>query len=154
MATLYDIDRAILDCLDAETGEIIDVERLTDLQLDREEKIEKVALWYKNLLSDAEQYKAEKQAFEAKEKAAKNKAEGLKCWLNKALGGEAYKTTKVSISYRQSETVVIDDMFTLPDSFKRFSEPEPNKTAIKAAIKEGKTIQGTHLETANNIQIK
>ena len=63
MANLYEINQAITECIDNETGEIIDVEKLEELQLEREAKIENVALWYKNLLSDAEAYKAEKNAF-------------------------------------------------------------------------------------------
>ena len=63
MATLYEIDAGILSCIDVETGEVLDPEKLEALQMEREEKIESVALWYKNLCSDAEAYKAEKQAF-------------------------------------------------------------------------------------------
>lgn len=59
MANLYDINSEILSCIDAETGEIIDVERLQALQMEREQKVENVALWYKNLLSDAAQYAEE-----------------------------------------------------------------------------------------------
>ena len=64
MSTLYEIDNAILD----ETGEIIDGERLSELKIERDKKIESVALWYKNLMSDAEQYKLEKQLFAEKGK--------------------------------------------------------------------------------------
>lgn len=35
MATLYEIDAAILSCVDLETGEVIDYERLQELQLER-----------------------------------------------------------------------------------------------------------------------
>ena len=74
MAKLYEIDAAILECFDLETGEILDCERLEALQIERDEKIEKVALWYKNLLSNAEQYKAEKEVFDEREKKARKKA--------------------------------------------------------------------------------
>ena len=46
--TLYEIDNAILDCIDLETGEIIDVDKLNELQLEKETKIENVALWIKD----------------------------------------------------------------------------------------------------------
>ncbi len=45
MATLYEIDAAIMDCVDAETGEIIDEEQLTTLLMERSAKLEGVALW-------------------------------------------------------------------------------------------------------------
>ena len=38
MATLYDIDQAILACIDLETGELIDPERLEALQMERSQK--------------------------------------------------------------------------------------------------------------------
>ena len=77
MATLYEIDKAILECVDAETGEIIDDKALGELELARDNKIENIACWIKNLKADVESYKKEKEVFIQKEKAAKNKAEGL-----------------------------------------------------------------------------
>lgn len=92
--TLYEIDSALEAALekafDPETGELIDeaaFEQTEALQLARDAKIENVALWIKNLNSDAEALKAEKEAFAAREKAAKNKAESLKRWLAFALVG-------------------------------------------------------------------
>lgn len=49
--TLYEIDQAIMECVDLETGEIIDVEILSELQMERETKLESVALWIKKLES-------------------------------------------------------------------------------------------------------
>ncbi len=154
MASLYEIDQAILACIDAETGEIVDVEQLEALQLEREEKIENVALWYKNLVADAKAYGAEKAAFAEREKAAKTKAESLKRWLDEALAGNPYKSARVAVSYRKSERVIVDDIHSLHTRFLKFSEPEPDKTAIKAAIKEGEEIIGAHIETCSNMTIK
>ena len=60
MATLYEIDKAILECVDAETGEIIDDKALEELELARDNKIENIACWIKNLKADAESYKKER----------------------------------------------------------------------------------------------
>ena len=154
MATLYEIDREIMDCFDAETGEILDVERLNGLQMERDEKIENAALYYKNLLSDADAYKAEKQAFADREQAARRKAESLKQYLDYALNGEGFKTAKVAISFRNSERVVIDDIAKLDTAFIKFAEPTADKTAIKKAIKDGAVVIGAHIEAAKNMQIK
>ena len=70
MATLYEIDNAIMECIDFETGEIVDFERLEELQMERERKLENVALWIKNLKSDADAIKAEKQVLDEREKAS------------------------------------------------------------------------------------
>ena len=47
MATLYEIDEEILNCVDQETGEIIDPEKLAQLQMDFDKKVEGIALWIK-----------------------------------------------------------------------------------------------------------
>jgi len=73
MATLYEIDAAIMDCVDTETGEIIDEEKLNSLLMERSAKLEGVALWIKNLDSDATAIRAEREALEKRQKAAENK---------------------------------------------------------------------------------
>jgi hypothetical protein len=154
MATLYEIENAILECVDLETGEIVNAEQLAALQMERAEKIENVALWYKNLLSDAAAYKAEKDAFAEKERRAKAKAESLKQFLLSALAGEKYKSARVSISYRKSSSVVVDDVLQLPPKYVKFSLPEPDKTAIKQAIASGEEVDGARIEEKQSIQIK
>lgn len=151
---LYEINEAILACLDLETGEVLDAEKLAELQIEREEKIENVALWYKNLCADAEAYKNEKNSFAEKQKAAEAKAESLKKWLDYVLAGEGFKTTKVTMSYRKSEQVVVDDLTQLDARFLKYAEPTPDKVELKKALKAGEEIFGARLESKNNISIK
>lgn len=154
MATLYEINNALLECVDLETGEIIDIDRLRELQLEKEQKLEHVALWVKNLLSDAEQYAAEEKAFKEKKQAAQAKADRLKEYLLDALQGEKFKTTRVNITYRNSNKVVVDDVLNLEPRFVRFSQPEANKTEIAAALKAGEDVRGARLEPSCSIIIK
>lgn len=162
MATLYEIDQAILDCIDGETGEIIDAEKLNELMIERDVKIENVALWIKNLLSDADAFKAEKDAFAEREKAARNKAENLKQWLGAALDGQKFSTSKVQVSFRKSEAVKIEDENRFVDwawnnerdDLLTYKDPTPNKTAIKQLLKSGKTLDGVSIIENQNIQIK
>ena len=81
MATLYEIEQAIMDCVDFETGEIIDIEKLDQLQIDRDVKIENIALFIKNLLSDAAGIKAEKDNLAQRQRVAENKAKNLKKYI-------------------------------------------------------------------------
>ena len=67
---LYDIDKAILSCVDMETGEIIDAEKLDELKMEKEQKIRNIACWVKELKAEAEALKQQKEAFAAREKAA------------------------------------------------------------------------------------
>ena len=151
---LYEINEQIMACIDNETGEIIDTDKLNELQIAKDEKIENLALWYKDLLAEANALKEEKEAFAEREKAAKNKAESIKNYLSYVLNGENFKTTKCALSFRKSEKTVIDDIYSIPKKFLKYAEPKADLTEIKKAIKNGEEINGAHLEEAQNIQIK
>lgn len=161
---LYDIDKALEEAIerafDPETGELIDetaMEDIAALQLARDQKIEGIALWVKNLTAEAEALKKEKDAFAAREKAAKNKAERLKGYLAYALAGQKFKTDKVAISYRTSEAVIFTDEIDieqLPEEYIRRSAPELDKAAVKEALKAGEVIEGLALQKRQSIQIK
>ena len=151
---LYEINEQIMACIDSETGELIDPEKLNELQIAKDEKLENLALWYKDLLAEANALKEEKEAFAAREKTARNKAESIKNYLSYALNGENFKTTKCALSFRKSEKTVIDDIYSIPENFLKYSEPTADLTEIKKAIKNGEEIKGAHLEETQNIQIK
>jgi hypothetical protein len=155
MATLYEIDQAILECVDFETGEIFDQEKLDGLMMERSAKIESVALWVKNLESDAVAYKAEKEAFAQREKQASDKAKRLKEWLARVCEGEKFSTAKCAVSFRTSESVSIEEGAVIPDEYMRTkTTSEPDKTAIKDALKTGVEIVGCQIVTKFNTNIK
>lgn len=155
MASLYEIDKSIMECLDFETGEILDAERLNALQMERQEKVESVALWIKNLSADAIAYKAEKDAFAEREKAALKKIESLKNWLSWALEGQKFSTWRCAVTFRKSEAVEIEDEALIPQEMKTEKITySPNKTAIKEAIKAGEEIPGCKLVERMNPTIK
>lgn len=148
---LYEIDNAIMECIDMETGEVIDIDKLNELQMEREAKIENVVLWIKDLKAEAEAIKSEKLALADRQKAAENKAESLKKWLAYALNREKFNTAKCSVSFRNTESVEVTDeglenlMIGGKDELLTYKKPEPNKTAIKQAIKDGLNIAGVQL---------
>lgn len=154
--TIFDIDQEILSCIDMETGEVIDLEKLAALQMERDRKIHNVACWYKELTAEAEAIKAEKQKLAHRQQVCENKAESLKKYLAFALDGEKYKDGAVAISYRTSKSVVFYDDFDyseLPDEYQKITI-EPKKAEIKKAIEEGHVIEGVELVEKTNIQIK
>lgn len=155
MANLYEIDRSILECVDPETGEIIDPERLEGLFMDRQQKLENIALWIKNLESDALAFKAEKEAFADREKKATAKAEQLKKYLAQVLAGEKFSTGKCAVSFRKSESVEVFDESIVPREYMKEKVTfAPDKAAIKALLKGGHTVGGCRLLEALNTQIK
>lgn len=162
--TLYEIDNAILACVDPETGEIINPEALTALQMEREKKLENVALWVKDLKAEAEAIGNEIKALTARKKAAENKADRLKAWLGEALEGEIFKSARVRVSYthntrlavtdEQSVVNYIESHYAEPEELLRYQLPEIRKDAVKAAIKEGAEIPGAYLEATESVVIK
>lgn len=151
---LYEIDNAIMGCVDVETGEIIDIDKLDQLQMERDKKVENIACWIKNLISDAEQIKAEVDRLSERKKAAENKAESLKKYLKDYLRGEKFKTGKVMVSYRKTSSVDVTDMSILPDKYKRYADPTPSKMDIKNDINAGIEVPGAVIVTGRSMIIK
>ena len=157
--TIYEINEGILNCIDPETGEIIDIDKLNELELERDAKIENVACWIKELKAEAEAIKTEKQTLAERQKVAENKAESLKKWLAYALQGEKFKTAKCSVSFRKTESVEVTDeglsnLMKEHDELLTYKAPEPNKKAIKDALKDGLSVQGVRLGCNTSVIIK
>lgn len=157
MSSIYDIEREIENCVDPETGEIIDEKRLDALQMAREKKIENILLWIKNLKSEAGAIREEEKKLADRRQSDEKKAESLTQYVQNVLNGEKFKTPRVTVTYRKSEAVVVDDlglMRKVCDDYLKYKDPEPDKAKIKAALKDGITVPGCHLEERQNITIK
>ena len=157
MAKLYEILNEIENFefeIDEETGEILNCAAMDQLQLARDVKIENLCLWVKNLKSDAEAYKAEKDSFAKKQRQAENKAASLQTFIQKALHGEKFKTDRVTVSYRKSEAIELDEKISVPDKFFVAQEPRLDKTGLKKAIKAGEEFDGVHLVERQSMTIK
>lgn len=93
---------------------------------------------------------------EAAEKAAERARDYIKRCMELA-GVEKVETPDVCLSFRKSQAVVIDGEDLIPQQYMRQKPqpaPEPDKTAIAAAIKAGATVPGAHVEVRRNLQIK
>ena len=163
MRPIYEIDQDILDCVDMETGEILDIERLNALQMERDDKLEGVALWVKDLKAEADAVKAEADKLTARKKALDNKIDSIKAWLLQALNGGKLKTARCNVYPTHSQRVSIEDEGKLvsflqtlnePEQFLRFKDPELRKDEIKKALKEGTIIPGASLEETESVVIK
>ncbi len=156
--TIYEIDQSIASLVDPETGEISDFDAFAGLQMEREAKVESMALWVKNLNAEADAIKAERDNLYEREKAARNKADRLKKYLAEILCGEKFSSPKVAISYRKSTAVEIADeaefISTGPKEYLIPQPPKIDKKAISASLKAGKEIPGASLAERNNIQSK
>lgn len=155
--TLYEIIKEIADFhfnIDEDTGEILNVMQLDELEMARDEKAENVALYIKNLRAEAEAIKAEEKALASRRKQTERKAESLAGYLQYCLGGDKLKTPRVAVSYRKSQRVECDDISMVPEKYLRYKDPELDKAAIKEAIKDGRDDTGCRLEDYTSMSIR
>ena len=163
MRALYEIDQAILGCVDPETGEIVDAEALSALQMERERKLEGVALWIKDLKAEADAVKTEADRLTDRKKSLDKKIDSLKEWLLSALGGEKLRTPRCNVYQTHSQRLAVENEAELisflqtldnPEQFLRFKEPELKKDEIKKAMKADFVIPGASLEETESVVIK
>ena len=171
---LYEIDAAIQNVLDSmtvdpDTGEAkLDEEALAGLQMEREKKLEGVALAIKNMSAEAAAIKAEEDNLAKRRKALENKVEGMKGFLRTALNGEKLKTPRVSVSMGAGRPSCkiddanaidtwVDKLLTEKNDVKEyirihdmlkieFLPPKVDATACKKLLLEGYDIPGAHIE--------
>ena len=163
MRPIYEIDQDILNCVDQETGEILDADKLNALQMERDDKLEGVALWVKDLKAEADAVKAEADKLTARKKALDKKIDSLKEWLLIALDGGKLKTARCNVYPTHTQRVVIDDEKALIDMFMtspfgekflRVKDPEIDKNALKDSMKQGYEYEYAHLEETESVVIK
>ena len=157
--SIYDIDDSIMSLVDMETGEIEDEKRFDELQMERTKKVENIGCFYKNLVAEAKAMREEEANLAQRRKAVENKAERIKNLLIYALKGAKFESPKVRCSYRKSKSVQVDDAFVAwaqehADDLLTFKEPTPNRTAIKAALADGREVEHAEIVTNESLQVK
>lgn len=160
--TLYEIESQIIACLDLETGEITDAERLDALQMEREAKLENIALYIKNLAAEADAIKLEEKNLAERRKAKESRADGLRQYLTDALGGAKFESARVKVSFRKSASVEVQDAdallaFLENGGFSGCIEYLPPKIKLKPVgdlIKAGQALPGVAIIEKQNIQIR
>lgn len=154
MATFRQIDERLLALVD-EDGEILDVHEFEQLQMERTEKAQNMALWALDLRDEQDAIKREIERLRALQARAERKEKSLREFLTVVLGGEKLKTPRVTVSYRASQAVEVTDEDRLRhwaqtdpigEDVLRYKEPEISKSEIKRLIiQEGKAVPGAEL---------
>ena len=163
MKSLYDIDIELqLIMTEAEElaieneGEITEIiaNKLGELQQERSVKIGNICRYIKSLNGEAEMVKTEAKNLTERARVTENKANALKVYLSGFIpAGQKYADENSQISWRKSESVIINDGAIIPENYQRV-KVEADKTAIKKALKSGDKFEGIFLVEKQNIQIK
>lgn len=159
---LHEIPAALAGMLDLiqvdeETGEI-EPATLESVQIASEEKIIATAMYIRRLDALNKATKETIQGLQERVRADSKRIEALKWLMTKAMDSLQYtevKSPEVTLRFRKSSSVEITDSESLPEQFLRTKTVvEPDKTAIKNALKAGEKIQGAQLVESRNLQIK
>lgn len=150
----------LLSTLDEETGEV-DTELANALEVKKEE-FAVAATNYATVIRALKAKKSEAEAEIARISGIKDKLDKIIERMTNGLSTACrrleiteVKGLHASVSFRKSEQTVIDDFEMIPKEYiKEKVTYSADKAAIKAAIKAGATIDGAHIETVQNIQIK
>ena len=160
--TIYDIDQRILELVDPETGELLDLDAFLELQMEREQKIESMALWVKELSATAAAIKSEIDSLADRKRAAERRCESLKRYLAYILQGEKFTTPRCAVSFRKSTSVQVDDSEKLVrwleqngyDDCVKYKEPEVSKAEVGKLLKSGMPVPFVHLENKQSVGVK
>lgn len=167
--TLYQIDARLAaleqaeagEIIDPETGEVLDIAQAIEmLQMARDEKIENVALWIKNLTAEAGAIKAEEESLAERRRASEGKIERLKSYLIAALTHEdgtadKFRTARATVTVRNNKPKLVCDVDALPDEFKVRKVTIAADTAqLREVLGRGIEVQGAHLERGRSVMIR
>ena len=177
---LFEIQDSMMNLLEYhvndETGEIVETEEefrelYDSIQLDLHTKLDNTNCLQKMIDGEIDVIDKEIKRLTAEKKARENKREWLRNRVDYFVkrqftdengnvdieGLHKYKLDlpHSKISYRKSDSVDVFNFDELPEEYiKTKIEKNPDKIAIKNAIKGGKSINGAKLVTNYNIQIK
>ena len=161
---LYEIDkeveRLIEEGMDPETGELLSVDAIEALLMEKETKCENIACWIKDLNAEVNALKAERDAFNKRIKTAQNKADSLKNYLALCLNGQKLDTTRAKVYFRTNKSVMVENEPEFIDwavqnhsDLLRYKLPEINREALKEAL-QTEEIPGAYVLETKSVVIK
>ncbi len=168
---LYEIDTAIDEICALlepnENGELPEncdelFERLNELEIERQQKLENVAKYVLNTRAEAAALKEEESRLSKRRKVLENKEKRLLGYLDNACQGQKTKLGVATLSYRKSERVEITDSEKAQEFLKsngyesciHYYPSEIYKDSVKALIVKGTEVPGVQILNVLNPSLK
>lgn len=129
---------------------------LDSIEGDFEDKVNNCCKMYQNILADAEAFGAEAKRLTDKKRAAENKADRLKEYVQsemKRMGKTSAYIGTFKLGFRNTKAVKVEDFDRLPEEYIRVKK-EPDKKAIKAALDAGVTVDGASIVENESFSIR
>lgn len=160
--SLYEINEKILNFryeIDEETGEILNIDELDELNMAFDEKIENLCLYAKSLRAEASAIKDEEKNLKERREAKEHKADNIEDYISRNLQGKKFETARVKVSWRKSESVEILNEDAVPERLLDIQVVrKPMKSEIKKELKraeaEGREVPWARLNVNNNMSLK
>ena len=148
------------DWAEAHEGDITDFPLVSDmeaLEIERNRKLLSMACLVKDLEAESEALLKESASLRQRSKVKHNAAARIKGALSAYMEpGEKISDNRAALSWRTSDSVEVDiPAESLPEQYRRTEIlVEPDKVALKAALKSGEAVEGVRIITRQNLQIK
>ena len=153
---------ALLNEVDVETGEFLNSEDdikeyVINLRLSKEQKLNNIQDLKIEFEAKIEAVKSKIEYLNNRKKSFERNINNLTNLQLMLLNNQKLETNEYSFNFRKSESVPINDiLFDIKDErFNRTTiKVDPDKTAIKKALKDGISVDGASIETKMNLQVK
>ena len=162
--SMYEIDKSILDALEtveaeafANDGVVSDdlASILDSLKIEREEKIEGVALCIKKFKVESDAHKAEIERLSKSKRSIDNSIKGCQEWLKMSLKCKNFKTMKTSVNFRKNKSVNIKNIDDMDRKYYQVkTEKIPDKKFIKWTIENIEDVAGAEIIESTSITVK
>lgn len=152
----------LMNQIDLETGEYLNNENdiqeyIVNLRLSKEDKLNNIQDLKIEFEAKIEAVKSKIEYLNNRKKSFERNINNLTNLQLMLLNNQKLETNEYSFGFRKSESVSINDiLFDIKDErFNRTTiKVEPDKTAIKKALKDGTSVDGASIETKMNLQVK
>lgn len=160
--TIYEYDKAIEGLIDPETGEVSDYEAFLSLAMERDTKIENVAVYVKELEARARAIRTEELSLKSRREPLERRANRLRDYLAQYLDGSRFDCPRASLSFRKSTALEVTDVTSAVDWLESSGHvdmvvrgaPTVDKRAVTALVKGGVDVPGVGLVTRNSLQVR
>ena len=162
MRKLYEIESDLANIIeigadryvDGESGEIISKEDFDALQMEWHDKIEGIALGYKNEDAEAKAIKEEIDKLTERMNRHKKKAEGYKNFLAMVLEGKKFETAKALVKPTKSKVCEWDGSFEGLEKYAIPQKPKFDKASARKDLLAGMEVPHCTLVEKTSVSIK
>ena len=165
MANIYELTEDMIKILSMMDDPDLDQQTLKDtmegIEGAYEDKFDGYAAVIRQLTGYINELEEEKKRIDARKESFENNVKKMKKIMLESMnatGKTKFKTAKNSFwTQKNKASVVIDakSVWDIPEDFRRYKDPEPDKTKIGEAIAAGQDFTGiAHMEQTESVRIK